>query len=541
MLQDERNPAKHQHRHPELTPLLISTSCSSGTSNPSLHSNDDSYSPQEQEQHDNHQGVCSFWQRQRTSCTNYIQRNQVTVNLSVSILLGLVSGSMYGYGRYARDLKDVLQLNQFQLERFGILLDTGNYMGHPLTGYIYDHYGPQISCVSGAAIVFLSYGMIHWTVVHQGTTDDSSWLASLPGVLDVGFFMVGLGTGLGYIAALASTTKTFRSTPRLSLAVGVVASGYALCSTLVGLSYGWLGLEHFFLFWAVLIGVVNLLGAVTYENQDEGDSGSDDDSNSSPLKSPARSSTTSSTESDTDEEEDYSDVEQAGSYQASEESPHRVEISVVHHEPASQQSWSALCSVDFWILFCAFACCTGCGLFIINNVSTMVQSMGGQDTDAGRLVILLSFANCFGRIFIGSLADRPQMSKLVLLGSASLVMAGALFLSAYIPPQHAQLALLATVTLVASAYGGSWVLAVGILSDWFGTRDFGKNYGILAMGPALSGMIFNSASAWLYEQNTSHDSVVCVGPSCYHGAFQLTGAAALVCAALLCVLGCRRR
>ena len=62
-----------------------------------------------------------------------------------------------------------------------------------------------------------------------------------------------------------------------------------------------------------------------------------------------------------------------------------------------------------------------------------------------------------------------------------------------------------TVACVATAYGGSWVLIVGILADLYGREHFGKDYGLIAMGPALSGMLFNSMSAIIYER---HDAYV---------------------------------
>ena len=46
--------------------------------------------------------------------------------VAVSVALGLVSGTVYGFGRYSRDLKSVLDLNQYQIQQLGIFLDTGN-------------------------------------------------------------------------------------------------------------------------------------------------------------------------------------------------------------------------------------------------------------------------------------------------------------------------------------------------------------------------------------------------------------------------------
>ena len=91
------------------------------------------------------------------------------------------------------------------------------------------------------------------------------------------------------------------------------------------------------------------------------------------------------------------------------------------------------------------------------------------------------------------------------------------------------------VIMVAIAYGGSWVLIASILPDLFGTKNFGKDYGLLAMGPALSGMLFNAVSARWYEQHTTSETV-CTGSNCYQSAFLLTGGAAMLGCFLLKVV-----
>ena len=481
---------------------------------------------------------CADDQIQENLVIMWLRRYRVSVVLVVSVLLGLMSGSLYGYGRYAKDLKEALSLNQFEMERLGILLDTGNYLGHPVTGYIFDQCGPVLACILGGAIVFASYGFIHVGVVLQPLWMENSRL------LDAGFFMVGFGTGLGYIAALASTTKNFQSTKHLSVAISVVASAYALCSTLVGISYGLLGLGRFFIFWAILILVVNSVGAFCYGMDQENDHHLCSGKCGCPIAVKNGPTTDASFKNDTSRpmqqditfgESESKSLKYSKDFDLVEDDLDRMAIDM-KIEDQGLDRWVAFRTSDFWILFAAFACCTGCGLFIINNVSIMVQSIGGQDTFAGQLVVILSFANCFGRICIGVLADRYD--KLLLLGISSLVMAGALFVSACEGSSFA--ALLMTVVLVAAGYGGSWVLAVGILSDWFGSTNFGKNYGVLAMGPALSGMLFNTCSAWMYEKSMKPNALFCLGASCYKGGFLLTGSAALCCTVLVCVLGYKR-
>ena len=509
----------------------------------------------------------------------------IYVTLAVSLLLGLVSGTLYGYGRYSMDLKRTLDLSHFELQLLGILLDTGNYIGHPVVGYIYDHYGPRVSCLTGAVVVFGAFGTIHWiisggfmppssTVVPNtsNTSSDQQWWIWWY-VLCASFFGVGLGSGLGYTAALGSTTKKFQAIPQYrNLGVGIVASGYGFCSTLVGVSYQALGrnLSHFFLFWALLVASVNLLGAMVFPAQQNTVTDTVDSGDTLLVDTVEPEEGGSDTLQEGENEEllfsrpnENDPLEQQGDRLDRGASEMAMPLDL------RQPRWAAVRLLDFWILFAIFACCTGCGLFVINNISTMVQSLGGNDTMTGRLVILFSISNCVGRILVGSLADRPNVNKLVLFGVAGAAMAGSLLLNATVGSSFHNnndnnnnkdtsdrflwetSCLDVTVFLVAIAYGGSWVLVIGILSDWFGTPNFGKNYGIMAMGPALSGMLFNSASAWMYERQASsssssgtsedEDATVCLGTACYRGSFFLTGLASLLSLILLGFLASRRK
>ena len=143
-----------------------------------------------------------------TTMTSLQQKWRVIYQaLAVSVLLGLVSGTLYGYGRYSRDLKQALELSHFELQLMGILLDSGSCLGHPVVGYVFDHFGPRVTCLCGAVVVFLAYGMIHLIVSSVIDVSESSsfWLGS-------SFFLVGFGSGMGYTAALGSTTKNFQAT-----------------------------------------------------------------------------------------------------------------------------------------------------------------------------------------------------------------------------------------------------------------------------------------------------------------------------------------
>lgn len=142
---------------------------------------------------------------------------------------------------------------------------------------------------------------------------------------------------------------------------------------------------------------------------------------------------------------------------------------------------------------------------------------------------------------MGALADLPRVHKISLFQGVASVMLFGLLVSAASPFQEGDygqsVCLTVTVACVMTAYGGSWVLIVGILADLYGRDDFGKDYGLIAMGPAVSGLIFNSVSALVYEKHAAangNDSGVCFGNDCYRGSFWMAATAALVGSLILC-------
>eukprot|EP00579_Thalassiosira_antarctica_P005835 CAMPEP_0201895706 /NCGR_PEP_ID=MMETSP0902-20130614/43180_1 /ASSEMBLY_ACC=CAM_ASM_000551 /TAXON_ID=420261 /ORGANISM="Thalassiosira antarctica, Strain CCMP982" /LENGTH=472 /DNA_ID=CAMNT_0048428103 /DNA_START=164 /DNA_END=1578 /DNA_ORIENTATION=- len=449
-------------------------------------------------------------------------RHFVPILVGVAVMVGLVSGSLYGFGRYSLALKEQLEIGQLQVQRFGILLDSGNYIGHPLAGYVYDHYGPRVSCVGAAMVVFCGYGAIALALFHGNGNMISLALCN------VGFFSVGFGSGLGYIAGLGSVTKEFLGRPTLGRAVASVAAGYGLSSTLVGITFHRIpSLHGFFLFWAVLVAMVNLIGAIIFAREEE-------EEEEQEIHDITDTNAMSNIENN-NEDENRSTL----STSMDDENPreHLIQQQQFPYRPwafsTRLQAWTTWQRLDFWILFGAFACVTGCGLFIINNISTMVQSIGQADSLAGNLLFLLSICNVAGRIIMGSLADVPGVNKIGLFQGVAIIMFFGLLVSAVSPFQegdHRQLICLTiTIASVATAYGGSWVLIVGILADLYGREDFGKDYGLIAMGPAVSGLLFNSVSALIYENHAEdhgNEDGACFGNDCYRSSYWMTAAAA---------------
>ena len=442
----------------------------------------------------------------------------------ISVAIALVSGTKYAFGLYSRELKDIMGISQLLVEKFGIWLDCGSFMSDPFVGWIYDRSGPSVSSAMAAVVVLLSYSTIQYIVNAAATAktahdDDETGLSVVASfLLKLAFGGVGMGCSLGYIGGLGSTAQLFMSFPKYSgRAVACVSTGYGLSTFLVGLSYRWLGgIEFFFSFWAVSIAIVYAGAFFVFRS-----------------KTPVTSHIISDNPQHDPEEEPLLQAplldDHGEGASISETSRDEIE-----EAPDGTIPWENWKTSKFWWLFLAFWCISGCGLFVINNLSTMAQSIGASDSFASTLVVVLSLSNAAGRIVLGIFGDiagqNNNRNSVVQLQTNCGIMAVGLFLSAAWGEN--ELILTTTVILAAFAYGGTYVVLVSILTDLFGKTHFGKDYGLLGLAPATSGLAFNTLCAKLYERQIPHsggdNGHVCVGPECYRMAYLLTGFASLI-------------
>ena len=494
----------------------------------------------------------------------------------VCVLLGIVSGTMYGFGRYSLDLKDHLNLTQSQLQLLGALMDCGNFLTKPLCGIIYDRYGSRITCLLAGTISFYAYSTIQSIVgqqdwhntqatINADSVESNNMTTHHFLVLCGCFFAVGIGCGFGHMAALASTTKIFSSGAKKGkqgLAIGIVVAAFALCSTLIGLSYSKLGgLDHnFFFILGIIICASNLVGAFILPSYDNAGTLEQNDliskSNRAIQKTPvilAKGGTENTAIFSFDREDlatiGYGAVIKTECEYDEMRTGYGNDMNAGNESSTRSTSSEILAwfTCDYWLLFLVFFGATGCGLFIINNVSTMVQSIGGTDNIASFLVVLLCLCNCFGRIGIGYVADKVCQINLFAL-SLGMIALG-MTIGALANGEYAIPCLAITIALVALAYGGIWVLIVTILADWFGHQNFGKNYGLAAIAPAFSGFIVNSISGWNYHRHadfvlsmngTGLASEICIGVECYFGTFALAACTGISCLLVFPVLKHRR-
>lgn len=211
-------------------------------------------------------------------------------------------------------------------------------------------------------------------------------------------------------------------------------------------------------------------------------------------------------------------------------------------------------TAEFWLLFVAFACGSGCGLTIIHNISQITLSLHGPPDDgnipsnttlaintihsgefagfAGRvldqdastykdsLISLIATFNLLGRVIGGLFSDklsyrfpRPMFLIFFLICMSisqaifSMVDYDTLFIA---------------VSIVGFSYGGIFAVTATLVVDLFGAKYFGSNYGMADLAPFVGDLILSTGVAgWVYEANIEKDATdnKCYGQKCYYVTF----------------------
>jgi len=155
---------------------------------------------------------------------------------------------------------------------------------------------------------------------------------------------------------------------------------------------------------------------------------------------------------------------------------------------------------QFWLLWVMFILAAAAGLMTIGNVTTFTKDqliLGGISTeDASILAVttgsFLSIFNSAGRIVWGAASDRLGriITMIIMFGTLGVAMF-------FFGIQREFLLLLVGACVIGFCFGGNFALFPSATDDYFGTKNLGRNYGLVftaygvagALGPFIAGVL----------------------------------------------------
>jgi OFA family oxalate/formate antiporter-like MFS transporter len=155
---------------------------------------------------------------------------------------------------------------------------------------------------------------------------------------------------------------------------------------------------------------------------------------------------------------------------------------------------------QFWLLWTMFILAAAAGLMTIGNVTTFTESQlvseGITAEEASLLAVttgsFLSIFNSGGRIVWGAVSDKLGriITMILMFGTLGLTM----FFFGF---QTEFLFLIIGACVIGFCFGGNFALFPSATDDYFGTKNLGRNYGLVftaygvagALGPFIAGVL----------------------------------------------------
>ncbi|KAI0006067.1 MFS general substrate transporter [Russula compacta] len=444
----------------------------------------------------------------------------------------LSAGGIFTFPLLSPALARHLKLTQPQLTTIALLGMMGQYPFAALVGKLIDECGPW-ACSLAASFLFSTGFSLFAAEISKTPDDITAPSNSSFRILAACFFFVGLGTVSSLFSSLFAASRAF---PRyIGAASGTSMALFGLSPLFLSLlvsryftdPYTGLNVTRFLNFLALASGIIHLVGAFTLR-----------------ICTP-QCAVASTSDNFNDERQPLlsSKAPQSGVQVI----PVNEGSSILH----------LLKNPHFWLLALVSLLILGSCEMIISNIGTIVLSLYPESVSGIRSlsspaeavtatqVRLLSISNTLSRLLSGPLADlvspltshvpgdgpspprRYGISRVVLLSGVSLLLIGTfVYLELFIrSPDDLWILSIGT----GAAYGTTFTILPSIVSSIWGSKDFGRNFGILTYAPLVGTPLFSYLYAFVSAHNNVGDGV-CIGVTCWSLTFWVsTGALLLSC------------
>lgn len=342
-----------------------------------------------------------------------------------SVLVLLALGSIYTWSLFNLPLSEKLGTSLNSVAFTFGLMSLSLAIGASISGILKVKIGIKNVIVLAAALCGLGLAIAAFA-------PNVWWLYLSAGVL------LGFGDGIGYMLALTNCVRFFPNNKGLisAISIGAYGGGSLIFKALESYLLVEFTLEQALLVWAVLIGAITSIGSTLIY----------DSINS--LNQNADSA-----------------------------------------KPASSfeyELFEAIKLKSYWVLACMFVIDCMCGLYVIGISSDLGRNLANLNyEDAAMTISVAALSNIVGRLIIGALADKLPRIRLITfdqcLSSVAIVIL--LFFAS------SKEAFYLAIGLIAFSFGGTITVYPTVISDFFGLKNFAKNYGLLYIGFGVGSLL----------------------------------------------------
>ncbi|CAK4082205.1 unnamed protein product [Aphanomyces euteiches] len=399
--------------------------------------------------------------------------NAASVVVGSVILFTL--GSAYVISAWNNEMKEILHMTQVEIAAVGSCFTFGQF-NLLWVGMFYDRFGVRWSTLVAA----ISLATLYWIASTLATTPAAPhwWMAAC-------FGCIGVAHALPTISGIAATEGLYGEAHRGKI-MGLMAASYSGGGAAFAVVYHtWFHhrVSAYFTFMGWTFLVVCLLGAIIIK----------------PTVHPKETDLPST--------------------QPDEETP--------LHANADITLLPLLRTARFWYLFVSVLVGVGAPLFVMNNLSFLVESNHGDMSQVSALVLLFSLVNLLGRFVMGAVSDAfvstiPRSRFL----SGSIIFVGVTQLLFIVVPVTY---IVVPVVLTGLAEGCVFGLFPVLTRELYGARHFGKNYGLIGLANAVGfPLILGPLSSALYRLQLTPGTEKCFGSSCFMPMFFITATLSVI-------------
>ncbi|RYP89170.1 hypothetical protein DL770_004542 [Monosporascus sp. CRB-9-2] len=495
-----------------------------------------------------------------------------------SVVAALGGGAVTAFSLYGHLFQSRLHYSQFQVNGIASAMSISLYIPVPVVGYLCDRVGPGPLSLMSAILLGGGYGLAAG-LYQKGVTElgvGGNPNASTFPAMVLAFVAIGAGTASIYLSAITTCAKNFgRSKYRGLMMVAPIASfglsGMLLSQVGSRVLYeeqpdgtkGDVNVFHFFLFLSIVLSIVGLVGAFTLRIVDEQDliDGAVEELERSGLLEGSEVFRRRA-------ERGYGAIDRVTAEDGDAAIPQPLKDDDDRDDDDNarlKKTWLLnaetrrfLSDHTMWWFAVGFWLVIGPGEAFMNNLGTVIgtlysPSSVSSGTSAATHVSIMATVSTVARLLAASLSDllspsphnqyvqtgaptspipllkrKLSVSRIALFLAAAIILSvGTLVLASGATQEHGERFWIVSGS-IGAGYGAVFSLTPIIITMIWGVENFGTNFGIVALTPALGSTMWGLIYSAEYQAGArdspsladgNDDDVFCYGKHCYTSTF----------------------